>query len=169
MGSSRPAGRTLRRYDMRTRAGDEAPCVIAGLHVLPELEIGVVEDVGVHVQIVKALRREHHAHVVPGVKQRQCAQKEDLARYLVRIKDAHQLVARDRDLLRARAQEYYNYYITRSSCREARCVCRQAAVRAAKILPLVGLARFKQDPIKGGHSAQYLHRPPPAGQENGVS
>jgi hypothetical protein len=34
---------------------------------------------------------------------------------------------------------------------------------AAKILPLVGLARSKQDPINRGHSAQYLYRPPPAG------
>ena len=45
-------------------------------------------------------------------------------------------------------------------CLEARCVCRQAAVKAAKTLPLVGLARSKQDPING---AQYLYRPPPAG------
>ena len=41
--------------------------------------------------------------------------------------------------------------ITRFSCLEARCVCRQAAVKAAKILPLVGLARSKQDPINRGH------------------
>jgi hypothetical protein len=45
--------------------------------------------------------------------------------------------------------------ITRFSC--------QAAVKAAKILPLVGLARSKQDPINRGHGAQYLYRPPPAG------
>ena len=53
--------------------------------------------------------------------------------------------------------------ITCFSCLEARCVCRQAAVKAAKILPLVGLARSKQDPINRGHGAQYLYRPPPAG------
>ena len=53
--------------------------------------------------------------------------------------------------------------ITRFSCLEARCVCRQAAVKAAKILPLVGLTRSKQDPITRGHGAQYLYRPPPAG------
>ena len=57
------------------------------------------------------------------------------------------------------------YYITRFSCLEARCVCRQAAVKAAKILPLVGLARYKQDPINRGHDAQYLYRPQPAGAE----
>ena len=45
---------------------------------------------------------------------------------------------------------------------EARCVCRQAAVKAAKILPLDGLARSKQDAINRGHGAQYLYRPPPA-------
>ena len=31
--------------------------------------------------------------------------------------------------------------------------------KAAKILPLVGLARSKQDPIKCGHGALYLYRP----------
>ena len=36
-------------------------------------------------------------------------------------------------------------------------------VKAAKFLPLVGLARSKQDPINRGHGAQYLYRPPPAG------
>jgi hypothetical protein len=41
--------------------------------------------------------------------------------------------------------------LTRFSCLEARCVCRQAAVKAAKILTLVGLARSKQDPINRGH------------------
>ena len=46
---------------------------------------------------------------------------------------------------------------------EARCVCRQATVKAARIPPLVGLARSKQDPINRGHGAQYLYRPPPAG------
>ncbi len=32
-------------------------------------------------------------------------------------------------------------------------------VKAAKFLPLVGLARSKQDPINHGHGAQYLYRP----------
>ncbi len=41
--------------------------------------------------------------------------------------------------------------------------CRQAAVKAAKILPLVGLARFKQDPVKRGHGAQSIYCPLPAG------
>ncbi len=36
-------------------------------------------------------------------------------------------------------------------------------VKAAKFLPLVGLARSKQDPINRGHGAQDLYRPPPAG------
>ena len=38
-------------------------------------------------------------------------------------------------------------------------------VKAANFLPLVGLARSKQDPIKCGHGAQYLYRPPPAGAQ----
>jgi hypothetical protein len=37
--------------------------------------------------------------------------------------------------------------ITPFSCLEARCVCRQAAVKAAKNLPLVGLAIVKMLPI----------------------
>ena len=52
---------------------------------------------------------------------------------------------------------------TRFSCLGARCVCRQAAAKAGKILPLVGLARSKQDPINRGHGAQYSYCPPPAG------
>lgn len=36
-------------------AGDEAECIISWLHVLPEVDIGVIEDVGVQVEIVKAL------------------------------------------------------------------------------------------------------------------
>ncbi len=36
-------------------------------------------------------------------------------------------------------------------------------VKAAIILPRDGLTRSKQDPINGGHGAQYLYRPPPAG------
>ena len=35
-------------------------------------------------------------------------------------------------------------------------------VKAAKCLPLVGLAKSKQDPINRGHGAQYLNCPPPA-------
>ena len=36
-------------------------------------------------------------------------------------------------------------------------------LKAATILPLVELARSKQNPINRGHWAQYLYRPPPAG------
>ncbi len=35
-------------------------------------------------------------------------------------------------------------------------------LRAAIVLPLVGLARSKQDPSNRGHGAQYVYRPPPA-------
>ncbi len=38
--------------------------------------------------------------------------------------------------------------------------------KAATIIPLVGLARSKQDPINRGHGAQYLYRPPPALNSN---
>ncbi len=36
-------------------------------------------------------------------------------------------------------------------------------LEAAKILPLVGFATFKQDTINLGHGAQILDSPPPAG------
>ena len=49
--------------------------------------------------------------------------------------------------------------ITCFSCLEARCVSRQAAVKAAKILPLVGLAGSKQDPVNRGHGAQSYTAP----------
>ncbi len=40
---------------------------------------------------------------------------------------------------------------------------RQAAVKGCHNPTLVGLARSKQDPINRGQGAQYLYRPPPAG------
>ena len=36
-------------------AGDEVEGVVARLHVLPEVDVGVVEDVGVRVQVVEGL------------------------------------------------------------------------------------------------------------------
>lgn len=63
-------------------AGDEAQGVVAWLHVLPEVHVGVVEDVGVQVEVVEALRRQDHANVVATIKQRQGLQKEVLAGHL---------------------------------------------------------------------------------------
>ena len=57
-------------------AGDEAKGIISRLHVLPEMDVGVVEDVRVQIEIVEALRREHHAHVITAVKERQGLQEE---------------------------------------------------------------------------------------------
>lgn len=34
----------------------------------PEVDVGVIEDVGVHVEVVEALRAQHHAHVVTAIK-----------------------------------------------------------------------------------------------------
>ena len=42
-------------------------------------------------------------------------------------------------------------------------------VKADRLLPLVGLARSKQDPVSSGHSAQHLYRPPPAGASDATS
>lgn len=43
------------------------------------MDIGVVEDVRVQIEVVEALRREHHAHIVTAIKQRQSLQEELLA------------------------------------------------------------------------------------------
>ena len=40
------------------------------LHVLPEVDIGVIKDIGVQIEVVEALWREHHTHVVTAVKER---------------------------------------------------------------------------------------------------
>ena len=53
--------------------------------------------------------------------------------------------------------------IARFSCRRQGASADKLHVKAAKFLPLVGLARSKQDPINRGHGAQNLYRPPPAG------
>ena len=94
----------------RACAGDEAPGVVAGLHVLPELQVGVVEDVAVAVQVGEALRRQHHRHVIARVEQRQRAQEEVRLGDLVRVKDADQLVARDRGLLRREHTQSPSYH-----------------------------------------------------------
>ena len=59
-----------------TCAGDEAKSVIAMLRILPELDVAVVEDIGMWVQVVEALWREDHAHIITGVKQWQGLQEE---------------------------------------------------------------------------------------------
>ena len=46
--------------------------------------------------------------------------------------------------------------ITRFSCRRQGASADKLRVKAAKFLPLVGLARSKLDPINRGHGAQYL-------------
>ncbi len=61
---------------MRTCTGDEPDGIIAVLRILPEMNIGVVEDVGPHAQIVEALGGEDHAHIVARVKQRQRLQEK---------------------------------------------------------------------------------------------
>lgn len=38
------------------------------LHVLPEVHVAVIEDVGVEIEIVKALRAENHPDVVAAIK-----------------------------------------------------------------------------------------------------
>ena len=59
---------------------------------------------------------------------------------------------------------YYYYYpntpfLPRGKVRPAD----KLQFKASIFLPLVGLARSKQDPINRKHGAQHLYRPPPAG------
>ena len=55
-------------------------------------------------------------------------------------------------------------FVTRFPCQKRQgAPADKLQVKAAKILPLVGLARSKQDPINREHGAQYLCRPPPDG------
>ena len=53
-----------------TCAGNEAKGVIARLGVLPEMDVGVVKYVCVHVEVVEGLWGKHHAHIIPSIKQR---------------------------------------------------------------------------------------------------
>ncbi len=55
---------------------------------------------------------------------------------------------------------YYYYYASPAKVRLAE----KLQLKADIILPLVGLARSKQDPIYCGHGAQYLYRPCQPGQ-----
>ena len=50
--------------DTATCARYEAKGVVARLHVLPEVHIRVVKDVGVEIQVVEALGGQHHAHII---------------------------------------------------------------------------------------------------------
>lgn len=85
----KPAGEVFFGWEISiTCAGDEVQAVIAWLHVLPEVDVGVVEDVGVQVQVVESLGAENHAHIVTGIKQGDSAQEELLLCNLISIKHA---------------------------------------------------------------------------------
>ena len=62
--------------EVGSSAGDEAQGIIARLHVFPEMDVGVVEEVSIGIQIVKGLGGQHHPHILPPIKQPQSAQKE---------------------------------------------------------------------------------------------
>ena len=49
---------------------------------LPKVHVGVVEDVGVRVEVVEALGRQHHADVVAAVEERDHLEEELLGRDL---------------------------------------------------------------------------------------
>ena len=61
------------------------------------------------------------------------------------------------------ANTQYYYYTTRFSLPRGEVHLQTSCSEDCTILPLVGHARSKQDPINRGHGAQYLYRPPAAG------
>jgi hypothetical protein len=67
-----------------TGATDETKGIIAWLHVFPEVNVGMVEDVRVLIQVVETLRRKDHADIIATVKVWQSLQEELLAGNLQR-------------------------------------------------------------------------------------
>lgn len=59
----------------------------------------MIEDVRVGVQVVEALRGQHHCHVIAAVEERHRAEEEVLLGDLVRVKDCNNLVPWDRNAL----------------------------------------------------------------------
>ena len=72
-----------------TCAGNEAKSVISWLRILPEMNVGVVENVCVQPQVVEGLGGEHHANIVAQVKQRDGFDVEVCVCQLISIKNAH--------------------------------------------------------------------------------
>ena len=59
-----------------TCAGNESKGIVSGLHVLPEVDVLVIEDVAVQVEVVEALGGENHAHIVTAIHHRQHLEEE---------------------------------------------------------------------------------------------
>mmetsp|Transcript_14192 Transcript_14192/g.42859 ORF Transcript_14192/g.42859 Transcript_14192/m.42859 type:complete len:266 (-) Transcript_14192:1319-2116(-) len=76
-------------------AGDEAQGVVARLHVLPEVDVGVVEDVAALVEVPEALGTEHHAHVIAAVQHGDHAHEEGGVCHLVSIHNTDDLIEGD--------------------------------------------------------------------------
>ena len=58
------------------------------LSILPEVDVAMVEDVSPNIDIVKALWGQHHAHIIPSIKQGDHLGVEVDVGNLVSIKDA---------------------------------------------------------------------------------
>ena len=72
-------------------AGNESEGIVAMLSILPEVDVAMVENVGLHIDIVEALRGQHHPHITPGIKQGDHLGEEVDIGNLVSIEDADQL------------------------------------------------------------------------------
>lgn len=74
--------------EVGSSAGDEPKGIIAMLRILPEVDVAMVEDICLHIDIVKTLWGQDHAHIVPSIKQGNHLGEEVHIGHLVSIKDA---------------------------------------------------------------------------------
>ena len=65
------------------------------LSVLPEVDVGVVEDVRPLVEVVEGLRGQYHPYIIPSIKQRQSLEVEVLVGHLIGIKNGNHLIRWD--------------------------------------------------------------------------
>lgn len=73
---------TNERGRIVTCAGDEVDGVVAVLRVLPELDVGVVEDIAVGARVVEGLGAQHHSHVIAAIQHRHHLQEKVRVRHL---------------------------------------------------------------------------------------
>ena len=97
-----PAGvleRLGTEQEVGTCARDEADRIIPWLRVVPEVHVGVVEDVAIVVQVRERLGCQDHGHVLATIQKRYRLAKEVCIANLIRIKDADNLIRRDLEVI----------------------------------------------------------------------
>ena len=53
------------------------------------MDVGVIEDVCMHTEVVESLWRQDHPNIIPTIEERDCPQVEIGVCQLIRIKDTH--------------------------------------------------------------------------------